>query len=43
VRLAAAHETALLAEAQVSFACFDERLNKAALVLGMTAPFVKGP
>jgi len=43
VQLAAAHETALLAEAPVSFACFDERLNKAALVLGMTAPFIAGP
>jgi predicted nucleic acid-binding protein len=42
VQLAAAHETALLAEAAVSFACFDERLNKAASVLGMTAPFVAG-
>ncbi len=43
VQLAAAHETALLAESGVNFACFDERLNKAALVLGMTAPFVAGP
>jgi predicted nucleic acid-binding protein len=43
VQLAAAHETALLAGAPVSFACFDERLNKAAVVLGMTAPFVGGP
>jgi predicted nucleic acid-binding protein len=43
VQLAAAHETALLAEGPVNFACFDERLNKAALVLGMTAPFASGP
>jgi predicted nucleic acid-binding protein len=43
VQLAAAHETAMLAEAPVSFACFDERLNKAAIVLGMTAPFIEGP
>ena len=43
VQLAAAHETGLLAETPVSFACFDERLNKAARVLGMTAPFVAGP
>jgi predicted nucleic acid-binding protein len=43
VHLAAAHETALLAEGPVNFACFDERLNKAALVLGMTAPFASGP
>jgi hypothetical protein len=43
VQLAAAHETALLAESPVGFACFDERLNKAAGVLGMSVPFAAGP
>jgi len=43
VQLAAAHEAALLAETPVTFAGFDERLNKAAQVLGMTTPFVESP
>lgn len=43
VQLAAAHEAALLAETRVTFAGFDDRLNKAARVLGMTTPFVVSP
>jgi predicted nucleic acid-binding protein len=39
VQLAAAHSLVLEAGVEVTFACFDERLNKAALVLGLQAPF----
>ncbi len=39
VQLAAAHSLALEAGVEVSFACFDERLNKAARVLGLQVPF----
>jgi predicted nucleic acid-binding protein len=35
VQLAAAFETGRIAQSQICFACFDERLNKAAKVLGM--------
>jgi len=36
VQLAAAFETGRIAQSPICFACFDERLNKAAKVLGMT-------
>lgn len=36
VQLAAAFETGRIAQSPIFFACFDERLNKAAKVLGMT-------
>lgn len=36
VQLAAAFETARLSGMEVCFACFDERLNKAAKLLGLT-------
>jgi predicted nucleic acid-binding protein len=39
VQLAAAHSVALEAGVPVTFACFDERLNKAARVLGLNVPF----
>ena len=39
VQLAAAHSLALESGAPVAFACFDARLNKAAKVLAMEAPF----
>jgi predicted nucleic acid-binding protein len=39
VQLAAAHALALEAGTPVSFACFDDRLNKAAKVLAMQIPF----
>jgi predicted nucleic acid-binding protein len=39
VQLAAAHSLMLEAGVPVTFACFDERLNKAARVLGLKAPF----
>lgn len=35
VQLAAAFETGRIAQSPICFACFDERLNKAAKVLGM--------
>jgi predicted nucleic acid-binding protein len=35
VQLAAAFETGRIAQSPIFFACFDERLNKAAKVLGM--------
>ena len=35
VQLAAAFETGRISQLPISFACFDERLNKAAKVLGM--------
>jgi predicted nucleic acid-binding protein len=35
VQLAAAYETGRIAQAQICFACFDDRLNKAAKILGM--------
>lgn len=40
VQLAAAFETAKLAEVNIEFACFDIRLNKAAQVLGLQALFL---
>jgi len=43
VQLAAAHGLALESEAPVAFACFDARLNKAAKVLAMEAPFAATP
>lgn len=36
VQLAAAFETGRISQSPICFACFDERLNKAAKVLGMT-------
>lgn len=39
VQLAAAHALALESAVPVTFACFDARLNKAAKVLAMRAPF----
>ncbi len=39
VQLAAAHTLALKGGQPVSFACFDDRLNKAAKVLAMQTPF----
>ena len=39
VQLAAAHETLIGSGEAVQFACFDHRLNKAAAVLGLGAPF----
>ena len=39
VQLAAAHTLALASGVPVTFACFDERLNKAARILAMPAPF----
>ena len=39
VQLAAADEAKKISRLPVSFACFDSRLNKAARVLGMKAPF----
>lgn len=39
VQLAAADEAKQISRLPVSFACFDSRLNKAARVLGMKAPF----
>lgn len=36
VQLATAFETGRIAQSPICFACFDERLNKAAKVLGMT-------
>lgn len=39
VQLAAAHTLAQEAGIPVTFACFDDRLNKAAKVLGMKVPF----
>jgi predicted nucleic acid-binding protein len=36
VQLAAAFETGRIAQTPVCFACFDDRLNKAAKVLGMS-------
>jgi predicted nucleic acid-binding protein len=35
IQLAAAFETGRIAQSPIFFACFDERLNKAARVLGM--------
>lgn len=35
VQLAAAFETGRIAQSSICFACFDDRLNKAAKVLGM--------
>lgn len=40
VQLAAAHALAIESGVPVTFACFDERLNKAAKVLAMQTPFV---
>jgi uncharacterized protein len=40
VQLASAQEIALAMDDTLTFACFDTRLNKAARVLGMTAPFL---
>lgn len=37
VQLAAAFETGRIAQSPICFACFDERLNKAAKVLGMAS------
>jgi len=42
VQLAAAHALAEDSGLAVTFACFDERLNKAARVLGMQVPFETG-
>lgn len=39
LQLAAAYETRAVAGVPVAFACFDTRLNKAARVLGLEAPF----
>ena len=39
VQLAAAHSLALEAVIEVTFACFDDRLSKAAKILGLRAPF----
>ena len=35
IQLAAAFETGRIAQSPICFACFDARLNKAAIVLGM--------
>jgi len=43
VQLAAAHLAAERAQAAITFASFDGRLNKAARVLGMMAPFAEAP
>ena len=43
VQLAAAHSLTLEAGVPVTFACFDERLNKAAKVLAMAIPFALSP
>jgi len=37
--LATAFEALAVAGLDVAFACFDQRLNKAATLLGMAAPF----
>ena len=39
VQLAAAYEAKQVSGLPLTFACFDSRLNKAAQVLGMEAPF----
>lgn len=41
VQLAAAHTLALESGVPVTFACFDVRLNRAAKVLEMAAPFLQ--
>lgn len=41
VQLAAAHRLAEQAQQPIAFACFDARLNKAARVLGLQAPFAE--
>ena len=43
VQLAAAHVLALEGGEPVTFACFDDRLNKAAKVLAMQTPFAPRP
>ncbi len=43
VQLASAHALAQESNAQVTFACFDTRLNKAAKVLAMATPFALVP
>ena len=40
VQLAAAFETQRVSQLPVTFACFDNRLNKAARLLGMETPFI---